>query len=278
MTRQRSARASRQQPRPRRWSTVLVTGASSGIGREIARQSAERGADVVAVARRRDELERLAQEVGERHARDVEVLVADLTDPEDLARVEERVADPVRTIDLLVNNAGFGSVGSFADLSIDREGAEVALNVVALQRLSHAALGAMLPRGRGGLLNVSSVAGFQALPGNATYGATKAFVTSFSEALHAEVRGRGVHVTALCPGFTRTEFQRRAGTTERGLPDGVWMSAESVARAGLDAVTRNHAVCVPGLGYKVLVAGADLAPRPLLRRVSALLAGRFAAR
>jgi len=278
MTRQRSFRARGQQRSPGRWSTVLVTGASSGIGREIARQSARRGADVVAVARRRDELEVLAREIGERHARDVEVLVADLTDPEDLARVERRLADPVRPVDLLVNNAGFGSVGPFADLSVDREEAEVRLNVVALQRLSHAALRAMLPRGRGGLLNVSSVAGFQALPGNATYGATKAFVTSFSEALHAEVRASGIHVTALCPGFTRTEFQQRAGTTERGLPDRVWMSAESVARAGLDAVTRNDAVCVPGLGYKVLVAGADLVPRTLLRGVTARLAGRFAAR
>lgn len=258
----------------RRWASALVTGASSGIGRELARQAAARGADVIAVARRRRELEDLAAEIGTRHGRDVEVLVADLLDPEDLARVAERVTDPVRPVDLVVNNAGFGSAGRFQELSLEREEAQIRLNVVALHRLSHAALSAMVPRRRGGLLNVSSVAGFQPVPRNATYGATKAFVTQFTETLHSEVRDHGVHVTALCPGFTRTEFQRRAGVGDRRLPEAVWLSAETVARAGLDAVTRNQAVCVPGLGYRALVGAVGLLPRAAVRRAAAVFADR----
>jgi short-subunit dehydrogenase len=258
-----------------RWERVLVTGASSGIGREIARQAAARGAAVVAVARREERLRSLAEEVGRRHGRQVEVLVADLRDPGDLARVERRVADPARPVDLVVNNAGFGGSGRFHELPVDREDAEVRLNVLALLRLSHAALAAMVPRGRGGLLNVSSVAGFQPLPRQATYSATKAFVTTFTEALHGEAREAGVCVTALCPGFTRTEFQSRSGVERRELPSFVWLSAEAVARAGLDAVTRNQAVCVPGLGYRALVATEGLLPRGVLRKAVGAVVRRF---
>ncbi|MEZ5218956.1 MAG: SDR family NAD(P)-dependent oxidoreductase [Ilumatobacteraceae bacterium] len=184
------------------FTAALVTGASSGIGEAFVRQLATAGIPVVAVARREDRLEALAAEYPS-----VEVLVADLTDRDDLARVERRVSDAGSPIDLVVNNAGFGTSGEVADLDPDRLVREVELNVVALLRLSHAAAGSMVSAGRGWIVNVSSVASFQAMPGLATYSATKAFVTSFTEALNAEVRSAGVIVTALCPGLTRTEFQ-----------------------------------------------------------------------
>lgn len=262
----------------RRWRTALVTGASSGIGREIALRAARRGADVVLVARREAALEEVARDVRAGTGRAAEVLVADLTAPADLARVEARVRDPDRPVDLVVNSAGHGGSGAFHQLDLDREDGEVRLNCLAVLRLSHAALAAMLPRGRGGLLNVSSLAGFQALPTSATYGATKAFVTSLTEALHAEARGTGVHVTALCPGFVRTGFHRASdiGDDGRGrdLPAAVFLDAGAVARAGLDAVTRNRALSVPGVGYRALVGLSGLLPRAVLRRLVGELAGR----
>lgn len=253
-----------------RWRTALVTGASSGIGREIARQAAARGADLVVVARREHHLEALAAEVRARHGRHVEVLPADLLAAEGLAAVEARLADGDRPVDLLVNNAAFGSLGWFHELPIEREDRQIRLNVLALTRLAHAALAAMVPRGRGGVLNVSSLSGFQPMPTNAVYGASKAFVTALSQALHEEVRDTGVHVTALCPGFTRTDFQAVAGSDVRSLPSWVWMGADGVARAGLDAVTRNQAVCVPGAGYRGIAAVVDLVPRGIVRRFTAL--------
>jgi len=262
----------------RRWRTALVTGASSGIGRQIALQVARRGADVVLVARREAALEELAREVRAGTGRIAEVLVADLTGSADLARVEARVGDPDRLVDLVVNNAGLGGAGAFQELDLDREEAEVRLNCLAVLRLSHAALSAMLPRGRGGLLNVSSLAGFQALPTSATYGASKAFVTSLTEALHEEARGTGVHVTALCPGFVRTGFHRASDIGEDGrgrdLPAAVFMDAGAVAQAGLDAVTRNRTLCVPGAGYRTLAGLSALLPRAALRRLVGELAAR----
>ncbi len=257
------------------WRTALVTGASSGIGREIALQVAERGADVVVVARREDELRALAGEIRSRHGRTVEVLPADLTERADLSAVERRVADEDRPVDLVVNNAGVGSSGVFHELSVDRADAQVRLNVLAVMRLSHAALAAMVPRRRGGLLNVSSLSGFQPLPRIATYSAGKAFVTTFSEALHEEARPHGVHVTVLCPGFTRTRFQGSAGADRSAIPDFAWLSASAVARAGLDAVTHNDALCIPALGYRALAVGGRLLPRGALRRATAFVTQRF---
>jgi short-subunit dehydrogenase len=253
------------------WRSALVTGASSGIGRELARQVAGRGADVTLVARRAERLEDLAAELRGRHGVDVEVLVADLGDESGVRAVEERIADPERPVDLVVNNAGLGSQGTFHALPLDHAEAEVRLNALAVLRLSHAALAAMVPRGRGGLLNVSSLSGFQPLPGTASYAATKAFVTSLSQSLHEEVRASGVHVTVLCPGFTRTEFHSAGAIERSGLPARAWLSAASVARAGLDAVTRNQAVCIPGAGYRALILAAGLLPRGVLRRVTGAL-------
>lgn len=233
------------------YGTALVTGASSGIGESFARILAARGTDLVIVARRADLLDGLAAEL--RHRVGVEVLAADLTDPAQRAAVEERTAG----VDLLVNNAGYGAFGAFADLALADQLTEIELNVVALVRLTHAALPGMLERGHGGVLNVASMAGFVPSPGTATYGATKAYVAAFSESLHAEVASHGVHVTALCPGFTRTDEQHAANL--------LWLRRTDVARAGLAAVTAGRPLCVPGLQYKVAAPLLRLIPRPLLR-------------
>jgi short-subunit dehydrogenase len=175
-----------------------------------------------------------------------EVLVADLATTDGVAAVAERLADTSSPIDLLVNNAGFGFQGEFHELDADREAAVVDVNIGALHRLSHTAARQMVTTGTGGILNVSSMAGFGGAPGTATYSATKSFVTSFSEAIHTELEPLGVHVTALCPGFTRTEFQERADYDTSGVPDFAWQSASDVAAAGLRGVAANKAVVVPG--------------------------------
>jgi short-subunit dehydrogenase len=181
-----------------------------------------------------------------------------------------------RPIDLVVNNAGFGTSGPMHRADPDRLSDEIRLNVMALTVIGHAAVNAMIPRGRGWLLNVSSVASFQANPGLAVYSATKAFVTSLSEALHEEVRGAGVVVTALCPGLTRTEFQSISNTTgfESRFPSFAWTSVGLVARAGLKGAARGRTIVVPGALYKVLVAVSGVLPRSVTRRLSRMLSRR----
>lgn len=249
------------------FTSALVTGASSGIGAEMARQLGEAGVPTVLVARRGDRL----AEIADRYD-GFEVLEADLGTSKGQKATSARIASEDAPIDLVVNNAGFGSSGPFVDIDADRTADEIELNVQALTRLSHSALTAMSSRRRGFLLNVSSVASFQAAPGLAVYAATKAFVTSLSEALHEETRGTGVHVTALCPGLTKTEFQEHSNTSEyeATFPDFLWTSAESVARAGLVGVARNTAVVVPGALYKGLVATSAMTPRGITRRLSGL--------
>jgi short-subunit dehydrogenase len=249
---------------------ALVTGASSGIGEAFARLLAERGHDVVLVARDQGRLEALAKELESAHGTQAEVLPADLTDPAQLERVEARCRDQAAPVEILVNNAGFGTFGAFHTLDLDAEVREIQLNVVSLVRLTHAAAVAMTARGGGGILNVSSLAGFQPGPQNATYAATKAFVTSFTEALHEEMQGTGVSVTVLCPGFTRTGFQDAANVPASAVPGFMWQEADEVARAGLDALARNHATVLPGLLNKTLGTFTQMAPNALTRR----LAGR----
>jgi short-subunit dehydrogenase len=252
-----------------RWNRALVTGASSGIGKAIAEQLAADGTRLVVVARDRDRLEALASSL----AVEVEVLVADLADSDALAEVERRLADDDEPIDLLVNNAGFGLTGPFHGLDVERESAVVAVNITALHRLTHAASAAMVERGGGGgILNVSSIAAFAPAPSSATYAATKAFVSSFSEALHAELAEHHVHVTALCPGFTRTEFQDRAEFDASDIPDMLWQSAEEVAAAGLKGVDQNRASVVPGAMNKVGASVLNAIPAALRR----LILPRFA--
>ncbi|MDX6738989.1 SDR family oxidoreductase [Actinocorallia sp. A-T 12471] len=241
-----------------------MTGASSGIGESFARLLAARGVDVVLVARRGEVLQGLAEELRGRGVR-VEVMAADLTDADDLARVCVRAAE----VDLLVNNAGFGAFGSFVELAVDDHRRQIALNVAALTELTHAALGPMAARGHGGILNVASVAAYAPSPGSAVYGASKAFVTSFTESLHAEARASGVHVTALCPGFTRTDEE-----TPTGL---VWLARHKVAAAGLAAVARGKDRCVPGPQYRALVPVLALTPSAVRRAVAGALWRRLLA-
>jgi short-subunit dehydrogenase len=250
------------------WTRALVTGASSGIGRAIARQLAAEGTALVVVARDETRLRALADSVEV----ECEVLVADLADLSALKQVEQRLADRSAPIDLLVNNAGFGFQGSFHELDMDRESAVVDVNITAVHRLARVAAAAMADAGRGGILNVSSMAGFTATPGGATYSATKAFVTSLSESLHAELRPHGVHVCALCPGFTRTEFQSRAAYDTSTIPEAAWQTADEVAMAGLRGVGKNRPIVVPGVLNKVGVGMLNALPARLRRRVVARLA------
>jgi uncharacterized protein len=253
------------------WSSALVTGASSGIGEAIARQLGAAGVPTVIVARRADRLEALAAEV-----RSLEVLVADLLTPEGVAAVAARLSDAERPVDLLVNNAGFGRSGRFADVDADASADQVELNVTALVRLTRAALAGLVARGHGAVLNVSSVAGFQPGPGSAVYSATKAFVTSFTESLHEELRGTGVTATALCPGFTRTEFQQVSGAVDdvAKVPPFAWLAADRVARDGLRAAAAGRVLSIPGKQYQAFVAASSVVPRTVKRRVAGWVGAR----
>jgi uncharacterized protein len=253
------------------WSSALVTGASSGIGEAIVRRLAGCSVPTVVVARRRDRLEALAAELA-----GLEVIVADLETEAGLVAVEDRLSDPDHPIELLVNNAGFGTSGNLRDVDGRRLGREVDLNCRAVVRLCAAAVGAMTERRRGWILNVSSVAGFQPGPTAASYSATKAYVTSLSEALHEELRGSGVSVTALCPGFTRTEFQHVAGGNgvSTAAPDYMWLDAHDVARLGLRDTAKGRALSIPGPAYKAISALSAVAPRSVTRRIAGLVSGR----
>jgi short-subunit dehydrogenase len=245
---------------------ALITGASSGIGEAIAHKLGKAGVGMVLVARRKDRLEAIASQYV-----NTEVLAADLVTPTGLDAVLARLRDTTRTpIDLVINNAGFGTSGPFADADAERLSNEISLNINALMRIAHEAVRQMQTRGHGYLLNVSSIASFQPGPGLAVYSATKAFVTSLTEALHEELRGSGVRVTALCPGLTHTEFQNISNTTglESKFPEFAWMSAEDVARDGLRAVMDGKALCIPGLVNKSLATFSSLTPRGLARRIS----------
>jgi len=249
---------------------VLVTGASSGIGAAFARALAARGDDLVVVARDADRLDALAVEVRERDGVVCEVLAADLTDRAALEGVAARVSDEASPIDLLVNNAGFGTSGRFASLPLEPEQREIELNVVALHRLTHAALVPMVPRGHGGVINISSIGGYQPGPGFATYSATKAFVSSFTQAIHEELSGTGVKAMVVCPGLTRTEFQARAGADEiRRLPDFLWQEADEVASSALRDYERGRAVSVPGPLNLATAAFAAVIPGIVGRKVAA---------
>jgi hypothetical protein len=239
-----------------------VTGASSGIGEAFARLLVAEGTKVVAVARREDRLRALPGEV--------EVLVADLSTEAGIASVEARLARG--DIDLLVNNAGFGTSAALQDIDPDRVVREVTLDVVALTRLTRAVLPTLVHQGRGAVLNVGSVVGFYPVPHLATYSASKAYVRSFSEAIAAEVRDAGVRVSVLCPGLTRTEFQQTSGSSDlRSMPGFVWQSAEAVARAGLDGLAAGRVLIIAGRFNRVLVLGNALLPNRVVRRIVALV-------
>jgi short-subunit dehydrogenase len=249
-------------------STALVTGATAGIGHEFATQLAARGDDLVLVARDHTRLEAVAASLRSSYDVEVEVLPADLTDPAELARVEERVADRARPVDLLVNNAGFGLKGRFLDHPVDVEQAQQDVLVRAVLRLTHAALGSMVERRRGGVINVSSVAAY--LP-RGTYSAAKAWVNSFSDWAHHEYAGRGVTVMALCPGFVRTEFHQRLGVDrDRTAPHFLWLEPDRLVRDALADFDRGRALSIPSKRYRTIVTASRLVPRPLLQRFQSL--------
>ena len=244
--------------------TALVTGASAGIGRSIAELLGAAGIPTVIVARRGDRLDELAARFPSLHP-----LVADLLSTEGQQTVISRLSDADHPIDLLVNNAGFGVSGNVADVDPDRIHDMIGLNISALTMLTRAALPQMLGRRRGWIMQVSSVAGFQPGPGAAVYSATKAYVTSFTEALSVELRDTGVLVSALCPGFTRTEFHEVSGSADDAsrIPDIAWLSSADVAAAGLNAVAVGKVLEVPGAGYKAITAVSTVLPHGVMRGV-----------
>jgi short-subunit dehydrogenase len=254
------------------WAGAVVTGASSGIGAAIARRLAAGGVGhLVLVARRRDLLERLAVDLAAAGA-EAEVLVADLASSEGCALVERRLAAADGpAVDLLVNDAAVSWSGPFAEGDAATDEALIRLNVLALTRLTRAAVGPMRARGTGAVLNVSSMVAYQPGPGVATYAATKAYVTHLSEALHEELRGTGVTVTALLPGFTRTAMAPDPGS----VPGPAWLTPDEVAVAGLEAVARGRALAIPGLPYKLAAAVVTPLPRTTRRWLMGRLAGRF---
>jgi uncharacterized protein len=247
-----------------------VTGASAGIGAAFAKRLAEGGYDLVIVARDRPRLEAQARDLRV-HGADVTVAAADLTAPGDLESIEKTLLEGP-PLDLLVNNAGFSTAGRFHELDPAAEELEIRLNVQATVRLTHAALQTMVERGRGAVINLSSVAAFVPGPFTATYSATKAYIKSFTESLAEELRGTGVRVQVLCPGYTRTEFHDRAKLQTSHIPSAVWMSSDAVVDASLSALERDVVVCVPGFTNLAMVALTTKLPQTLIR----LLSGRAA--
>ncbi|MDQ1373888.1 MAG: uncharacterized protein QOJ09_1226 [Actinomycetota bacterium] len=236
----------------------------------FAQRLANDGYDLVLVARDRERLEKLAAEL----PTEAEVLAVDLTDADGLAKVEERCREDARPLDLLVNNAGFATAGAFVELDLDGEEREIRLNVLALVRLTHAALRGMVERGKGGVINVSSLASYQPGPYNATYAATKAFVTSFSQGIHEEVRGKGVTVTVVCPGPTRTEFADRAGLNGETGPSFLWQDAQPVVDTALRDHRRRAAVSIPGVHNRVAAAFSSVLPTSITRKLAAVVMSR----
>ena len=254
--------------------TALVTGATAGIGAAFARQLAGRGNDLVLVARDEARLESKAQQLRS-YGVQVDVLPADLADDAGCALVEQRCAEGV---DLLVNNAGLGTKGAFHEVPVEEEEHMLRLNVRSVLRLTHAALPPMLARRSGAIVNVSSVAGFTPGGRAATYSASKAWVTNFSESLHLQYAPDGVRVLALCPGFTRTEFHSRAEMDVTGIPDRLWLDADDVVRTALSDLDKGRSLSVPGAQYKAIVAATRVIPSSVQRTVTRRLQSRLPGR
>lgn len=252
----------------------MVLGATGGIGRAYTEQLAALGQDLLLVGRNRQRLDEFAAGLRAAHRVDVATLAADLGQEEGLQAIESRLREDPR-LHLLVNAAGLASWGRFTDLDWQREMDLIRVNVIATVRLTRAALSCMLPRGRGGIINVASLAGFSPLPFCATYGGTKAYLISFTQAVYEEIRGSGVRLQVACPGFTKTEMFERSGADAKKLPSFIWIRAETIANSSLEALRRDRAVCIPGLGFRLLGLLMRVAPQEGVRRRTAQFFGKF---
>jgi len=245
---------------------AVITGATSGIGAAFARRLAADGYNLVLHGRRKERLDALAEELRDEHGASVEVLIAELADEQGIQVVEERIKR-AENLEVLLNNAGFGIHGLFHEAGAETHEEMIAVHVRACVRFAHAALPAMLARKRGAIISVSSVAAFMPSPGSVNYGATKAYLTAFSEGLHMELKGTGVRVQALCPGYTRTEFHSRRGIDTSRIPDGLWMSAESVVDESLKCLKRDRVICIPGRKYRFFIWLAKWLPQSWFRKL-----------
>ncbi|MEU4351979.1 SDR family oxidoreductase [Streptomyces sp. NPDC023838] len=245
--------------------TALITGATAGIGAAFARRLARDGHDLVLVARDGKRLREQATELHDRHGVEVEVLAADLSTEDGIAAVETRLGEPRKPIDLLVNNAGFGNKGRYLDVSMADELKMLKVHIEAVLRLTSAATEGMRERGRGGVVNVASVAAF--VP-RGTYGASKAWVVQFTQGAARDLAGSGVRLMALCPGFVRTEFHQRAGMGTDNIPGWMWLDADKLVSAALSDLARGKTLSIPDPRYKALMGVVKLAPRGLLGGVT----------
>jgi short-subunit dehydrogenase len=257
--------------------TALITGASYGIGEAFARRLAADGANVVITARSRDRLDKLADQLRSRHGVNVTVIEADLARLSATEEIFHATEGTGLQIDLLVNNAGFGGVGDFADIPLERQIEMIQVNVIALVALSHLFLQPMIQRREGAIIQLASTASFQGVPYSSIYSATKAFILNFAEGLWAEGREYGVRVLALCPGPTATHFQSVAGTSHLRDPQKM-QTPEEVVDVGLKALARNRSVAISGFGNKLMIGAERLAPRNLVTRVAAKLYRPFSTR
>jgi short-subunit dehydrogenase len=246
-------------------STALITGASSGIGEAFARRLAGDGYGLVLVARREDRLQSLADELSELHGVEVHVLPGDLSDPATPQRLLESISDLGLNVDMLVNNAGYGLQGSMYDMPIEELHEFLQVLLRSWLDLAHGLLPAMLDRGHGRIINVASVASYLSVTPKSLYGPTKAFILQWSKTMHADLKQRGIHVTALCPGYTRTEFFDVNGAREKvqRVPRLLWLTPDRVAKDALRAVERGRPVCIPGVLYAIICRLAPLLPSGL---------------
>jgi short-subunit dehydrogenase len=255
-------------PSPNATSTALVTGSSSGIGADIARELAKRGHGVTLVARREDRLTALATELAQAHGVRTEVIAADLTDPVSRGELPQEIDRRGLTVDILVNNAGFTTMGPVHRADRDAELSMVRTNVEAVVDLCTLFVAGMVTRHHGAILNTASTAAFQPLPGQAVYGASKSFVLSYGRALGSELKGTGVTVTTLCPGPVETGFAEASGFTDEeaseSLPKFMWVPAEQVAKAAVEALAAGRPVIIPGAANRVGAAFGHLIPKSLI--------------
>ncbi|MFG3252226.1 SDR family NAD(P)-dependent oxidoreductase [Streptomyces sp. NPDC048172] len=252
--------------------TALITGATAGLGAAFARRLARDGHNLVLVARNGERLREYATELHDRHGVEASVLPADLSTEEGLTAVEERLDDREHPVDLLVNNAGFGNKGRFLDVPMADELTMLKVHCEAVLRLTAAAVPVMRERGRGGVVNVASVAAF--VP-RGTYGASKAWVVQFTQGVAKDLAGSGVRLMVLCPGFVRTEFHERAGMDTGDIPGWMWLDADRVVDAGLKDLARGRPLSVPDPRYKVLLGASRLVPRAVLSKASSTTGRKY---